>query len=366
MTFVYYSGRNGLRTGEKSRFLYQLLLESPFRITESGIDNTIDPTPFHPITIEKTGKVLEVLNGFQGTDKKLSPTALYQYLHCPLSFYFKYIAHFQEEDDVTEEVDARMFGKLFHFVMEKLYRPFLGAAIDKEKIHSLIEDEEAIEGLLKEAFGSLFFKSEVNMPDFSLSGRNIMVFEVLKKMVLQTLEIDLKRAPFVIAGLEHYVDATVAIFNETKHIRIGGIIDRIDYKSGTTVIIDYKTGSAGHDFSGVGNLFDRKIKNRNKAAFQTLIYGLIWDRTHPESGEIYPAIYGLRKIFTEDTIHLTNKENPGNEVKYRDVSDQFGEMLTNLLEEIFNAEQPFVQTSVEENCQYCNFASICGKQVVQS
>ena len=80
VTFVYNSGSNGLKTGEKSRFLYQLLMESSFEITERGVENTIDPLPSFPISIEKKGKVLDLLNGFLESEKKMSPTALDQYI----------------------------------------------------------------------------------------------------------------------------------------------------------------------------------------------------------------------------------------------------------------------------------------------
>lgn len=366
VTFIYNSGTNGLKTGEKSRFLYQLLLESHFDITETGLENSIDPVNVIPITVAKQGKVMEKLNAILESGRRISPTALDQYLHCSLSYYFKYITHFQEDDEVSEEVDARMFGKIFHQVMERLYQPFIDKSVDERTINSMILNSEKIEVLLKEAFNQLFFKLDQGLENVSLSGRNILVFEVIRKMVLQTLRVDLKRTPFKISGLEQNVGATLSIREGSKAIRIGGIIDRIDYKSGAFEIIDYKTGTTEHSFNSVADLFDREAKKRNKAAFQTLVYGLIWDKIHPESGGIFPGIYGLKKIFKEDKTRLTNREDGGNDVNYLEIKDQFEPQLISLLEEIFNPEIPFRQTSVEENCQYCNFASICGKPSAQS
>ncbi|HEY5510275.1 MAG TPA: PD-(D/E)XK nuclease family protein [Prolixibacteraceae bacterium] len=366
VTFIYNSGNSGLRTGEKSRFLYQLMLESPFKITETGHENSIDPVSVYPITVQKHGKVLEELNVMMDSGRKISPTALDQYLHCPLSYYFKYISHFQEDEEVSEEVDARMFGKLFHFVMEKLYQPFLNKIVDENTVNSIIADEETLRKRLNEAFNLLFFKLDPGTKNNSLSGRNILVFEVIRKMVVQTLRVDLKRTPFEIRGLEQKVDAILSVFGGRKAIRIGGIIDRIDYKSGVFEVIDYKTGTAEHVFNTVADLFDKEAKKRNKAAFQTLVYAYIWDQTHPGSDGIFPGIYGLKKIFKEETNRLINRENGGNEVDYLDIKDQFEPMLTSLVEEIFNPELPFSQTIVEENCKYCNFISLCGKQSAQS
>ncbi len=366
VTFVYNSGSNGLKTGEKSRFLYQLQLESLFELSEKGVENTIDPVPFYPITIEKRGKVLAVLNDFFESDRKMSPTALDQYVQCPLSYYFKYIAHIEEEEEVTEEVDARMFGKLFHAVMENLYQPFLNQTIIESSLKTLLDNELEIEKLLSEAFSIHFFKTAGSIENLLIVGRNKLVFEVIKKMVLQTIRIDMKRTPFVLKGLEQKVSATMGIFNNTKSVRIGGVIDRIDYISGSTEIIDYKTGTTDLAITSLSDLFDRQVKKRNKAALQTLIYGCIWDKMHPESDAIYPGIYMLKKIFQQESSRLMIKDEGNREVNYIELKDQFEPMLVSLLEEIFNPDIPFRQTTVEEHCQYCTFTSICGKQAIQS
>ena len=361
VTFVFNSGSNGLKTGEKSRFLYQLLLEFPFPITETGIENTIEPVPLYPIVIEKNGKVLEKLNSFFEAGRKISPTALDQYLQCPLSYYFKYIARLEEEEEVSEEVDARMFGTLFHSVMDTLYRDFLNKTIHANDLMSLAEDEQRIERELKKAFSLLFFKSDGNDENLSLAGRNILVYEVIRKMVIQTIRVDIKRTPFILKGLEQKVDATLAIFSGTKAVHIGGTIDRIDSVPGATEIIDYKTGATEHSFKNLAELFDATVKKRNKAAFQTLLYAFVWDEMHPGEDAIYPCIYALKEIFKEETSRLTIKENGNREVNYPELRDQFKLLLVSLLEEIFNPDLPFQQTTVEEHCQYCTFISICGK-----
>jgi hypothetical protein len=366
VTFIYNSGSNGLKTGEKSRFLYQLLMESSFEITVRGVENTIDPLPSFPISIEKKGKVLDVLNGFLESEKKMSPTALDQYIQCPLSYYFKYIVGFQEDDEVSEEVDARVFGKLFHTVMENLYLPYLKQTIEDTIIDSLMNDTEKIDKLLTEAFALHFFKSGCISEIAKITGRNRLVFEVIKKMALQTLSYDRKRMPFKIEGLEQKASAMIPIFQETKSVRIGGIIDRIDSLSGYIEIIDYKTGTTVHDFYSSLELFDKESKKRNKAAFQTLVYACIWDKMYPETNAIYPAIYALKKIFQQENNRLFIRENGNREVNYHDLKGEFEPLLINLLEEIFNPEIPFFQTTVEEHCLYCPFNTICGKQSAQS
>lgn len=365
VTFVYNSGSNGLKTGEKSRFLYQLQLESPFYIPERAVENSIDPLPNYPISIEKKGKVVEALGVYTEQGRKLSPTALDQYLHCPLSFYFKYIARLEEAEDVVEEVDARIFGKIFHAVMEHIYLPLVNQTISESMLETILVDEETINEKLLAAFGTHFFRQDVATPPV-VTGRNKLVFEVIRKMVIQTIRVDQARTPFVLKGLEQKVDATISINNETKAIRLGGIIDRIDYQSGATEILDYKTGETDLTFTSIADLFDRQAKKRNKAAFQTLVYGYIWNQLYPDSGPIYPGIFALKKIFGQESLRLTVKEDETREVNYLEVKDRFEPMLRGLLEEIFDPAVPFVQTTVDERCSYCPFASICGKESAQS
>jgi hypothetical protein len=161
--------------------------------------------------------------------------------------------------------------------------------------------------------------------------------------------------------LEQKIDATLRIFGGTKHVRIGGTIDRIDSVSGSTEIIDYKTGATERSFKNLAELFDSTVKKRNKAAFQTLLYAFVWDEIHPGDDAIYPSIYALKEIFKEETSRLTIKENGNIEVNYRELREEFKTLLTGLVEEIFNPDLPFQQTTVEERCQFCTFISICGK-----
>ena len=64
VTFVYDSGAGGMNTGEKSRYLYQLLLESPFTISETNIVFSVENIAVKPISIIKDERVMAPLNGY--------------------------------------------------------------------------------------------------------------------------------------------------------------------------------------------------------------------------------------------------------------------------------------------------------------
>lgn len=75
--------------------------------------------------MDKKGAVADALKEFLDTPskKQLSPTSLYQYLECPLRFYFRSIAKLSQEEEITEEIDLPMFGTILHRTMEFLYKP---------------------------------------------------------------------------------------------------------------------------------------------------------------------------------------------------------------------------------------------------
>ena len=360
VTFVYNSGSNGLITSEKSRYLYQLLMESPFEVTESTVVYEIESVIAQPITITKDEKVLSLLNKYLDGESLLSPTALDKYLTCTLQFYFRYVAGIKEPDEMSEEVDAQIFGLLFHTAMENLYQPFAGKMLESETIETMIRDSDLIERTILEAFRKVYFKGIGEGEKIELLGKNWLIFEIVRKYVLRLLALDQKGAPFKIEGLERQVKVKISINDSSRKVLIGGTIDRIDRFDNYLQILDYKTGKADMSFPTLLSLFDKENKTRNKAAFQTLVYSYILHQNFPDESSIKPGIYNLRSIFEDDYDASVKCKEIGNQpVDFVSMADKFEEQFVRLLEEIFNPDIPFGQTPIQENCGYCPYKQIC-------
>jgi len=360
VTFVYDSGANGMFTGEKSRYLYQLLLESPFEIAETNVIFNVELVPVHPIRIEKSSRVMAKLNQYLKGERPLSPSAIDKYLTCPLQFYFRYSAGLDEPDEISEEVDAKIFGLLFHDTMERIYQPFMGKIVKYDDIENILKDQEYLHETINASFLKVYFKGIKSSEQVSLKGRNWLIFEIVIKYVIQVLIVDQKRAPFEIVGLEKKVTSILDINELQQKVFIGGTIDRIERIDNSIYILDYKTGKTELGFPLLISLFDRENKTRNKAAFQTMIYSYILYKNEPELASIYPGIYSLRGIFEEDfDASIRSKEIGNKAVEFVSVSDQFEHHFRQLLEEIFNTDIPFQQTTIEENCKYCSYKQIC-------
>jgi CRISPR/Cas system-associated exonuclease Cas4 (RecB family) len=360
ITFVYNSSADGLFTGEKSRYLYQLQMESGYEISE--VTSTYDIATVTPksITIEKSDEVMKSLEGYIKGERTLSPSAIDKYITCPLQFYFRYSAGMEEPDEITEDVDAMTFGNIFHETMEWLYKPHLHKEVNANELNAIVKDKEKIKDAILYAFRSSYFKGIKESDELELNGRNLLIYEIVNKYVVRLLKLDIKRAPFKIAGLEQRVKTLFPLSDGKRIVSIGGIIDRLDKKDGALHVLDYKTGSADISFGIVEELFDPEKVNRNKAALQTLIYSYVLLKERDSETDVVPGIYILRNIFEDKFLpELKCKEDGNKPVNFRDKIDRFETKLLELLEEIFNPDIPFSQTTKEESCKYCAYNEIC-------
>jgi ATP-dependent helicase/DNAse subunit B len=173
------------------------------------------------------------------------------------------------------------------------------------------------------------------------------------------LENDIQIAPFRVVGLEKEVSAIYTIDSEgiRQQVKIGGIIDRIDQTAEGLRVVDYKTGrNLELDFKDWTDLVDRNHTKRRKEIFQTLIYSDIVSKTghHPV---VMPAIYKLDQLFDEEFVPNIKFQNE--KLVYQSVANEFTDVLSNLLSEIFSTNNVYDQTADSSKCSYCPYNKIC-------
>ena len=350
-----------LGQGEMSRFLQQLLVESGWKVKPEILHTPIQPRPLVPIVIKKDERVMEALtklNEGNSRFKGISPSALNSYIDCSLQFYLKHVAKLREPNEVEDYLDARLFGNLLHDVMEKFYRK-----IQERKKTNIIQSTDfdhasvTVGQLIDEAFihhYGLPVGKKVNY-----EGQMLVVREVIRNFVEKVLEHDKEYTPFNIEGLERGELLYYApIAHAPGQAVLSGKIDRLDSKDGVVRILDYKTGKGDLDFKSIESLFERNPK-RNKAAFQTLIYTLLYKANYPSLGStLVPGLVSRQNLFEDEFrphFRLDNEEvEDANKLL-----PEFEQRLKVLLESIFNPETPYVQTEHVETCQYCPYKAIC-------
>lgn len=367
---LYSSKADEVRTGEMSRYLYQLKFESGHTITQQALTYQLSVNQAQPIAIEKSGEVIAQLKTYLSVDaqRNLSPSALSSYIKCPLQFYFKYIAHLSETDEVQEEVAANVFGSILHGVMETLYKPYLNQPLTTDVIKTILNNNETIYRLLDEGFAREFYNSDTLPADFADNGKLLITRDVLAKYVRGILMFDANHAPFTPISFEERVTLpySFTLNNKQEQVKLSGFADRIDRYNGATRIIDYKTGGGkGKNnrlrFSGVASLFSVDPKERNSEAFQTFLYALMYAGDKPQPLVVMPALYFVRDMYDSDfTACLVNDDDKQTITDFTPYAAEFSALLNQCLASLFSPSVAFTQTTHTDICtKACAFNTIC-------
>ncbi|MEG2180915.1 MAG: PD-(D/E)XK nuclease family protein [Bacteroidales bacterium] len=365
--FLLYDTRSaGMQTGEVSRFVHQLKYHYRYPLQEKTITYDISVAAPVELKVDKNQLVMSKLHRFlSGGNKDLSASAINTYLNCPLQFYFRFIEGLGEEDQVSESLESNTFGNIFHGVMEAIYKRCEGQLVTADLIRNVMEDADGLRRLIRKNFAVHFLNIRDKVP--AMTGYNYLIGEVLMKYVLQVLNDDIKRTPFLHVGSEVRVNMEYPI-SDNRMVRLKGSIDRVDERDKVVRIIDYKTGTGITQFASMRQLFDSEEKERPKAVMQVQFYSMLYNRI-ARPAAIEPHIYYLRSFFSSsnETLVSVKQKKDAEETKLENgpftnfipYEQDFCKELSATLEEIFNPEIPFTQACDDKNCQYCHLATIC-------
>ncbi|AZA85929.1 PD-(D/E)XK nuclease family protein [Chryseobacterium shandongense] len=225
---------SGVNTGEKSRFITQIEMESSHEIEHLIIENSSEPIITQPIEITKTDIVLERLEKWKA---KVSASHLTSYLYNPIDFYLSKILNTSETDEIEEELSVKNYGNLVHYSLQEVYEALKGKALKENDLKNSIK---AIDHFIEVAIDKL-----KHQPEFYEKGMNFIHRAIAKKVIQTILSHDLELVKngntLEIIDIEKRFEGVDFYLNETDKISFFGFIDRIDRLNGTLRIIDYKT-----------------------------------------------------------------------------------------------------------------------------
>lgn len=368
VTMVYNSSTDGLNRGEMSRFMLQLLVEAPQPIRRYTLQAGQAPAKAKQRFVLKTSELMERLRwefDKQGKGHILSPSALNAYLTCRMKFYYRYVAGIAAAPEVSNEIDSQMFGLIFHRSAQLIYIDLTahGKMIQREELKQLLDDNARLQRYVDQAFQELFFQSkEGERPVYN--GLQLINSKVIVGYLRQLLRHDYNYAPFAMEAMEKRIteDITIDTPLGPLHLVIGGTVDRMDRKDDTLRIVDYKTGGTPVSARDIEQLFTPDEK-RPGYIFQACLYSALMCRR--ASGKVSPALLYIHKAAKEGyspVITLGARSQKEAVEDFALYEPEFRQYLTSLLEEIFNPKVPFDQTEMVHHCEYCDFASLCGKR----
>lgn len=228
---------SGVNTGEKSRFITQMEMESPRKMEHIVIENTSEPILQEPIIIEKTEKVLEKLNEWKS---RISASHLISYLYNPIDFYLNNILKARETEEIEEELSQRNYGNLVHYALDKLYKGKKGKILKASDIEDL---KPEIDSAINSAIAKL-----KHQPELYERGMNYIHKSMAAKVVEHILDYDLGLIKagnsLEIISLEEGINAEFSLDENGEKINFIGYIDRIDRLNGVLRVIDFKTAKA--------------------------------------------------------------------------------------------------------------------------
>ena len=380
ITIAYNNSTDNGHTGEMSRFMLQLLVESGQKIDHYSLTAKNQPTPLMPKAIEKDETALNKLEEMS----RLSPSAINTYIRCKLAFYYQYIAHIKEPDSDPETIDNRMFGNIFHRAAYLIYKDITdhSPVIEKAHIQAYLSNRKLLASVVDRAFEEEECKTN--------NGLQIINREVIIEYVTKLLKIDQQLCPFSILAMEEeakvYTQLSFTIPSggaikggalvssaPDKHysLTIGGIIDRLDAVTDKQTgkrrirVVDYKTGNKPSSaIKSIEEVFDPKnIASKHSNYFlQAILYSLIVSRSkewNVANDAVSPALLFIKQAATNDyDPTLCIDKHP-----ISDVTVYEEEFLTKLKETVADMYSPnaaFTPTDDRKKCELCPYRMLCG------
>lgn len=359
---LYCSHADDKSTGEPSRYIYQLDYESGFdvRKVEVGVDVNLAETA--PIEVPKDEGVMARLERFVDAQSPatLSPTAFFRYVACPLRFYFHSIARLEADDEISEEVDAPMFGTILHAAVQMLYARIAGEAHPGETLRAMIrtgEVAQAVEAAINENY---LQDKHATAEDYS--GNLLLVKDIVIRYLRGgVMPYDAAHDAFAVSGLEEPVAYPFRFRagGRDLEMKFAGIADRIDtLDDGALRVVDYKTGAPHLEFDGVESLFTGTGKQRLSNILQTLLYAMMLHRSR--GCDVEPALYYVRNMNRPGySPQLDDKQTGVKGARYTLYRERFEELLRAQLAELYDTSVPFRQCEDADTCKYCDFNVIC-------
>lgn len=363
ITMVYNNATSDGQKGEMSRFLLQLMVESPHPIRRLTLQGWQASSLQRPIPVENHAQVPELL----------TPTAINNYMSCPLKFHFKYVCNLREPDEKEDDtIDNRIFGNIFHEASRIIYQRMKDQSrqILANDINLLLKSQVDIERAVDEAIRKELFRINEERPDFypRLNGLQLINREVMIHYLRTLLKNDTKYTPFSILDLEGLVSMKIDIPSISQinggKVTIGGRIDRLDIISDHDGrqhirVIDYKAGAHRlKTLSDVDAIFKQEnFGNHSDYYLQTMLYSTIVARKYPET-PVSPALLFIQHAGVKDYDPILKfGKDPISDVSQ--YSQRFIELLSQVISQMYDPSAPFVPTDDQSRCKSCPYYQLC-------
>ena len=359
IVLIYNTESDTFGSGERSRYLTQLLYEMPRVNPNVKIEERLFSAPgiapeLKAVTVEKTPEVQARLKEL--AESGLSPSLLNSFRTCGLQFYYHYVARLRENERVEEHIGADTMGTVIHAVLEHLYQPFIGSPVTCTDIDHMIAQAP---GLAKNEFAQRYPPEELSY------GKNLLTQHMTLKFLNDFLEqekilceaLSERGQEYRIRELESQLGLKLLLGEQAVELK--GHADRIDEAAGVLRLVDYKTGRVEDSELRVGDWFSFNSDVNLNKSFQLLMYALMYVRSGKPAGKLLKS--GIIS-FRELKAGLKTVKTPfGGDLIGKNELDAFEERLRELLAELFDPAKPFTQSDDLQRCEICAYKAVCNR-----
>ena len=330
---IYNNFNQGILGGEKSRFIHQIEIEEKHNIFIKNF-NPVIYSEEKDTELRKSPGALKRLQELGKTG--FSPSSLENYLKNPEEFYYKNLLKIYDNEE-KDSINPRTVGLVFHESLEAIYLPFVNKKIDKEK---MLFAQSTVKKKIEDSF------IRNNIKDYD-KGKKLIAFEVIKNAITKLIKNEIKDIELgnviEIISLEKKIECDFK-FNDLKHhVKLKGIIDRLDKRNGIIRIIDYKTGLIKPSEVTVKEMSSCFATTQLKS-MQLLCYALMYFKNNPKCNHVKAGLIsfrdlnkGLMKFGIKESSEKINHKIDSQKIK------EFEKGLKDLILEIMDPNRSFTK-----------------------
>ncbi len=337
---LYISSSQGLFSGEKSRFLYQLdfFRDKEHKILFKKVNFNYLNKIKDQDSIVKSEIIYKELILF--AEKGFSPSSLIQYIRNPYDFYEERLLGIKRPENFDNSINYMTKGTIIHKVLENLYKPYINKDMEINNYSHMLNNLES--NLFKE------YKKLYNGENIKV-GSNYVTFEIMKKLIQNFLkkekETISKGNKIKIISIEEKFNKSLEIKGLNFPINIKGTVDRIDFYNNTLRIIDYKSGvinKSNLSFKDWNSIVNDEKKS---ALFQVLIYSYVFRDKIIKNKEVQAGVIPFNN-YNNEFIPVSLLENNLKRciLNLDDENfENFEKQFFSVIYEIFDKKKPFLK-----------------------
>lgn len=332
-----------------SRFIMQLRHEL-FRRKERELpvrSAQVDMVVVPPVTLRvaKDQRTLELLRARLA--KGLSPSALGDWLRCPLDFHFKQVLGLKESDEFDARIAPNVLGEALHNTVEKAFAPFVGRPLEAKELFGAIDNLDAT------------FRMELarSMPADQLDrGQPMLQYHMALHAAKRFLR---KEAEHVAAGtgitlLAQELDLIAPLGQAeslvSSAVKIKGRLDRVDNCEGMVRILDMKTGKVKPDDLKINGWDLDQFRGNKRYAAQLMVYAWLYLTLNPAITTIEAGVLPLQQAQSNEPYRLTVA---GRTAITREELPAMAAVLARAVGDMMDPELPVEHDPESKYCTFC-------------